>query len=153
MKLVEITEEFQDVDFPALERSLRHPRTLFSLIMSVLTGIVTIAACVPLFSVLVMLVWRGGKKLSWELFTGLPPTAFESGGGFGNAIVGTIVIVSLATVLSVPLGILTALFLAEFSPESRTASITRFCAKTLTGLPSILAGVFAHATVVLATSK
>ncbi|WP_372723911.1 phosphate ABC transporter permease PstA [Novipirellula sp.] len=151
MNTAEITTEFNDVDFPRLERSLRHPRTLFSIVLSIGTGIATIIACVPLFSVLIMLIWRGGKKISLALFTELPPTAFEEGGGFGNAIVGTIVIVSIAAAIAIPFGILTAVFLAEFGPQSKTASIARFCAKTLTGLPSILAGVFAYAAIVIAT--
>ncbi|GAA4448787.1 phosphate ABC transporter permease PstA [Novipirellula rosea] len=151
MNAAEITTEFNDVDFPRLERSLRHPRTLFSIVLSIGTGIATIIACVPLFSVLIMLIWRGGKKISLALFTELPPTAFEEGGGFGNAIVGTIVIVSIAAAIAIPFGILTAVFLAEFGPQSKTASIARFCAKTLTGLPSILAGVFAYAAIVIAT--
>jgi phosphate transport system permease protein len=96
-------------------------------------------------------VWRGGGKLSWQLFLELPPTAFEEGGGFGNAVVGTLVIVGIAALLSVPFGILAAVFLAEFGPESTTAATVRFCAKTLTGLPSILAGVFAYAAVVVLT--
>jgi phosphate transport system permease protein len=134
-----------------LERSLRDRRTLVSAFLSLATGIVAVLACVPLFSTLLMLLWRGGASLSWHLFVELPPTAFEEGGGFGNAIVGTLVMVGIAAVLSVPFGILAAVFLAEFAPESRTASIVRFCAKTLTGLPSILAGVFAYAAVVLTT--
>ncbi|TWU36136.1 phosphate ABC transporter permease PstA [Novipirellula artificiosorum] len=153
MNSAEIAEEFKDVDFSQLERSLRHPRTFLSAALSCGTGIATVVACIPLFSVLVMLIWRGGKKLSLELFTALPPTAFEQGGGFGNAIVGTLVIVAIAALISIPVGVLTAVFLAEFGPDSRTASVARFCAKTLTGLPSILAGVFAYAAVVLATGS
>jgi len=134
-----------------LERSLRDRRTLISTLLSVATGVVTVIACIPLFSTLIMLLWRGGAALSWHLFVELPPTAFEEGGGFGNAIVGTLVMVGIAAGLSVPFGILAAVFLAEFGPDSRLASVVRFCAKTLTGFPSILAGVFAYAAVVLAT--
>lgn len=147
----EIAEEFSDVDFPKLEHSLRHPRTLLSAGLSIGAFLATVIACIPLLSVLVMLIYRGGKKLSLNLFTELPPTAFESGGGFGNAVVGTIVIVAIAGMISIPSGVLTAIFLAEFGSGSKTASVTRFCAKTLTGLPSILAGVFAYAAIVLAT--
>ena len=153
MNSAEIASEFNDVDFPKLERSLRQPRTLISVFLSFGTGLATVIACVPLFSVLIMLVWRGGKKLSTELFTELPPTAFEAGGGFGNAIVGTFVIVSIAAAIAIPFGVLAAIFLAEFGPDSKTASVARFCAKTLTGLPSILAGVFAYAAVVLTTGS
>jgi phosphate transport system permease protein len=74
---------------------------------------------------------------------GTPPTACEEGGGFGNAMVGTLVMVGITALLSVPLGMLAAVCLAECDPESTTAAAVRLCAKTLTGLPSILAGVFA----------
>ncbi len=147
----EITESFADIDFPKLERSLRHPRTLISAVLSGITGVMTIFACIPLFSVLFMLAWRGGKRLSFSLLTETPPSAFETGGGFGNAIVGTLVMVGIAVLISVPFGILAAVFLAEIGPRSKTASAVRFCAKMLTGFPSILAGVFAYATVVLVT--
>ena len=120
--------------------------------MSLFTGGLTLLAALPLFSVLGLLLWRGGKRLSLELFTRrLPPAAFAVGGGFGNAILGTLVMVGIAALIAIPFGVLAAVFLAEFSPESKTASAVRFCAKLLTGLPSILAGVFAYAAVVLAT--
>ena len=120
---------------PQLERSLREPRTLLSTLLSLGTGLATLIACVPLFSVLLMLLWRGGAKLSWQLFVELPPTAFEEGGGFGHAIIGTMVMVGIAALISIPFGILAAVFLAEFAPDSTTAAVVRFCAKTLTGLP------------------
>lgn len=134
-----------------LNRSFSDPRTLVSVFLSIATGVATVIACVPLFSVLLMLLWRGGQTLHWQVFTELPPAAFEAGGGFGNAIVGTLVMVGIAALISVPFGMLAAVLLAEFGPESKTAAVVRFCAKTLTGLPSILAGVFAYAAVVLLT--
>ena len=73
------------------------------------------------------------------------------GGGFGNAIVGTVVMVGIAALISIPVGVLSAVFLAELGPNSRLAQAARFATKTLTGLPSILAGVFAYAVVVLLT--
>jgi phosphate transport system permease protein len=96
-----------------------------------------------------MLIYRGGKRLSLEIFYALPPTAFEMGGGFGNAILGTLFMVGIASLISVPFGVLAAIYLAELGPYSRVSQIARFCAKTMTGLPSILAGVFAYAAVVL----
>src|SRR5262244_1329807 len=150
-QLQEVPQAAQSSASPALEKSLGDFRTLISVLLSVSTSVAAVIACIPLFSVLIMLIWRGGTRLSLQLFTELPPTAFEEGGGFGNAIVGTLVMVGIAALLSVPFGILAAVFLAEFSPDSRLASVVRFCAKTLTGLPSILAGVFAYATVVLLT--
>ncbi len=139
------------IDLGSLERSLRQPRSLFSYIMSFLTGAATIIAMVPLFSVLFLLIERGVASLSWVAFTDLPPAAMTEGGGFGNAIVGTLVIVAIATVISVPLGILGAVYIADFGENSKIAAAVRFAAKVLTGLPSILAGVFAFATVVVVT--
>jgi phosphate transport system permease protein len=142
---------FEGVDFPDLERSLRRPRTFVSALLSAVVSVMTLAALVPLFSVLGMLFWRGGKKLSLALFTQLPPAPLEQGGGFGNAIVGTILMVGIAGLLSVPVGIVAAILLAEVAPQSRLAHAVRFAAKILTGFPSILAGVFAYGTVVLLT--
>lgn len=139
------------IESPNLKGSKFDRRSLVNSILSLGAWVAAIVACIPLFSVLIMLIIRGGSKLSLSLFTELPPTAFELGGGFGNAIVGTVVMVGIASVISVPLGILAAIFLAEFGPHARISEITRFCAKTLTGLPSILAGVFAYAAVVLVT--
>jgi phosphate transport system permease protein len=141
------------VDLPRLEKTLRSPRSLFSYAMSVLTGLMSLLAMVPLFSVLFMLLWRGGQRLGPGLFTELPPAAGMIGGGIGNAFLGTVLVVSIAAAISVPIGILAAVFLAEFSPESKTAALVRFAAKVLTGLPSILAGVFAYALVVLLTGR
>jgi len=140
-----------DVDFPELERSLRRPRTLFSEVMSWIVGGMTLFALVPLFSVVGMLLWKGGQKLSLAIFTELPPAPLEQGGGFGNAIVGTIVMVFLGALISVPLGILSAVYMAQSEKKSRLANSVRFAAKVLTGFPSILAGVFAYGTVVLLT--
>jgi phosphate transport system permease protein len=142
-----------EIDLESLQRSLRRPRTLFSYVMSLLTGGATIAALFPLFSVLYMLVVRGSAALSLSTLRELPPAAMAAGGGFGNAIVGTFVVVAIATLLSVPCGILAAIYITEFGPETRTASAVRFAAKVLTGLPSILAGVFAFAVVVAMTGK
>jgi phosphate transport system permease protein len=142
---------FEGVDFADLELSLYRPRTAFSILLSWIVGAMTLIALVPLFAVLWMLIWRGGKKLSLALFAQLPPAPLQQGGGFGNAIVGTIIMVGLATLITVPLGILTAVYLAQAPANSRLASAVRFSAKVLTGFPSILAGVFAYGAIVLAT--
>jgi phosphate transport system permease protein len=134
---------------PKLHHSLAEPRELANLILSIGTWIVALAASVPLFSVLYMLIETGGSRLGLALFTELPPAGFEMGGGFGNAILGTVVMVALASVISIPLGIFAAIYLAELAPDSRLAASTRFVSKVLTGFPSILAGVFVYAAVVL----
>ncbi|MFZ1415587.1 MAG: phosphate ABC transporter permease PstA [Defluviicoccus sp.] len=134
---------------PNLNRTLGERRGLRSALLSGGAWIVALIASIPLFSVLYMLVVKGGARLSTTLFTELPPAGFELGGGFGNAIVGTLVMVGIAALISIPIGILAAAFLAELGPNTRVAMITRFLAKVLTGFPSILAGVFVYAAVVL----
>jgi phosphate transport system permease protein len=119
-------------------------------LLSGLVTVMTLSALVPLFSVVWMLALKGGKRLSVALFTQLPPSAMESGGGFGNAIVGTLVIVGIATLITVPSGVMTAIYLAQ-NRDSKLAEVVRFSAKVLTGFPSILAGVFAYGAIVLAT--
>ena len=146
----DIADPFAGVDFSQLERSLRRPRTLIDFSLNALVTGMTLLSLIPLFSVILMLFWRGGRKLSLAVFTELPPAALEQGGGFGNAIAGTLVIVALAVVVSVPIGLLTAIYLAQ-TAQSRVSGIVRFCAKVLTGFPSILAGVFAYGAIVLTT--
>jgi phosphate transport system permease protein len=145
------SSEKEELEF--LDRSLARPRTLFDLCMSGLCGLFSLAAAVPLFSVLFMLAWRGGARISVALFTELPPAAGMEGGGIGNAIVGSLLVVLIASLISVPIGIMGGFFLAEIDPDSRTAALVRFGAKMLTGLPSILAGVFAYTAVVLLTGR
>jgi len=142
---------FEGVDFVKLEKSLLRPRTFINHLLSLLTAFVTLLALVPLFSVIMMLAWRGAQNLSMAVFTQLPPTPMEQGGGFGNAILGTLLMVLLATLISVPVGVLSGIYLAQAKIESKLASGIRFSAKILTGFPSILAGVFAYSAIVLTT--
>jgi phosphate transport system permease protein len=141
----------EGVDFDGLERSLRRPRTLTNILLTWIVSGMTLLALFPLFSVIWMLLWRGGKKLSMALFTQLPPAPLEQGGGFGNAIAGTLIIVVLAALISIPIGLLSALYMAQTQDGNRLATAVRFSAKVLTGFPSILAGVFAYGVVVLTT--
>jgi phosphate transport system permease protein len=145
-----VPDPFEGVDFAELELSLYRPRTLLSVLLSGLVTCMTFLALIPLFAVLWMLIWRGGQKLSTSLLTQLPPAPLEQGGGFGNAIVGTLIMVGLAALITVPLGVLTGLFLAE-AKQNKLAEAVRFAAKVLTGFPSILAGVFAYGAIVLST--
>ena len=147
----ELLNPFTGVDFADLEMSLLPPRTLMNWLLSTLVTAMTILALIPLFSVVWMLAWRGGHKLSILCFTQLPPAPLEEGGGFGNAIAGTLLIIALATLISVPISLLSAIFLAQSDPSDKLAHMVRFAAKVLTGFPSILAGVFAYGAIVLAT--
>jgi len=142
-------ESVKDLALPNLEHQRWEPRALQSVLLTGFTWFAAILAAIPLFSVLYMLIVEGGSRLDFEALTSLPPAGFEQGGGFGNAIVGTLLMVGIAAGISIPLGILAAIYLSILGPHSKVAGISRFLAKVLTGLPSILAGVFAYATVVL----
>lgn len=133
-----------------LHKSLLRRRTLFSVFCSSVTAVLVFVAIVPLFSVLVMLVRRGLATFNWAFFTHSAPYAMqETGGGVGNAIVGSLVMVLIASIISVPAGILSAIYLAEINPDGRLSRGVRFAAKILTGLPSIIAGVFVFGLLVL----
>ena len=136
-----------------LRRSLRSWHTLFSGGMTVLALTMSALALVPLVSVLFMVVIRGIATLRPSVFWELPPAAGMPGGGLGNALLGTVLMVVIASVIAVPLGVLAAVFVGEFASESRTATVAKFAAKVLTGMPSILAGVFAYIVVVLVTGN
>jgi phosphate transport system permease protein len=144
-------DPFPGIDRTKLQRSLRRPRTFINATLTAIVAGMTLLALVPLFSVLFMLVAKGAKRLSFEALTQLPPAPLEAGGGFGNAIVGTLVMVGIAAAITVPVGVFTAVFLSQAEPEDRLAQVVRFASKVLTGFPSILAGVFAYGAVVLST--
>jgi phosphate transport system permease protein len=144
----QITSEPEEA--PVLSHSWSNGRALRNNILTLAAWLVALIAAVPLVSVLYMLIVQGGSRLSTDLFTELPPAGFEMGGGFGNAIVGTILMVAIATIIAVPIGVLGAAYLAELAPDSQLGRVSRFLAKVLTGFPSILAGVFVYAVIVLA---
>lgn len=135
---------------PSLSHSWSEVRALTNVLLTIGAWIAAILASIPLVSVLYMLIVEGGSRLSLELFTELPPAGFELGGGFGNAIVGTLVMVAIAAAISIPIGVLAAVYLSELGPSNKLGKTSRFLAKVLTGFPSILAGVFVYAVVVLA---
>ena len=117
-----------------------------------LTGLciaLSLLALVPLFSIITLVVKNGYPLVSVALFTQLPPPPGLEEGGFANAIVGTFIMVGIALVLAVPLGILAAIYINEYAQATRLSAVVRFVAKLLTGIPSIICGVFAFAAVVM----
>jgi phosphate transport system permease protein len=136
----------------SIERRWSNGRTLMNLGLTIVTGGIALVACLPLASLLYMLVRRGASAISLNSFTQLPPAPMQEGGGFGNAIVGTLTMVLIGAILSIPVGVLSAIYLSILGPDSKTATLVRFTAKILSGLPSILAGVFAY-TLVVVTMK
>jgi phosphate transport system permease protein len=106
---------------------------------------------IPLFSIVYLVFANGLPLLNLSVFSELPPAPGLEGGGFGNAVQGTVVMVAIGILLTAPLGILSAIYICEYNRRSHLASGVRFIAKLLTGVPSIICGVFAFAVVVLST--
>lgn len=124
-------------------------RGTFSLTMDGVVALCTLAAIVPLASLLYMVIVKGLATFRFDMLWTLPPGPADTGGGFGNAIVGTLALVAIASLVAVPLGILTSIFLTEYASGTKAARTVRFACKILSGIPSILAGVFIYAAVVL----
>ena len=136
----------------SLTRSPLSSRTLFNTVMTVLAFICGILALIPLLAVLYYVIIRGFSSLNLNVFTELPPAPFAKNGGFGNAILGTLLMVGIGAMISIPFGVLAAIYLTEFSSQ-KVARWIRFATNVLSGIPSIIAGVFAYGIVVLSLVK
>ncbi len=126
-------------------------RQLFGKVMTGLVFACVAIAIIPLASILFMVVANGLGGFSPTIFTALPPAAGMSGGGLRNAIVGTLITCTIGAIISVPFGILTAIYTVEFGQGNRISQFVRFCTNVLSGVPSIIAGLFAYGIVVLFT--
>ena len=125
----------------------RSLRRLTSNAMVGLMALAVLVAVLPLVLILANLVVKGAGSLTWDFFTRMPAPAGELGGGVANAIVGTLIIVGVASLIGLPVGILAGVYCAEY-PGSRITWLTRFVADVLNGTPSIVIGVFAWAWIV-----
>jgi phosphate transport system permease protein len=113
-----------------------------SLLMIGLTCAAAALAIVPLVAILAYLIRQGAATLSLDFFTNMPRPVGEPGGGMANAIVGTLILIGIASAVGLPVGIGAGLYLAERG-RSRLANLVRFLADVLNGLPSIVMGIFA----------
>jgi phosphate transport system permease protein len=105
-------------------------------------------ALAPLVLVLFFVVSQGIQALSFNFFTRMPAPVGEPGGGMANSIVGSLILVGLGATFSVPIGILSGVYMSEYA-GTRFASLVRFAADTLNGVPSIVVGVFVYGIAVL----
>jgi phosphate transport system permease protein len=126
-------------------------RKQFGNVMTALVFACVAIALIPLASILFMVIKNGLGGLSPAIFTELPPAAGLTGGGFRNAIVGTLLTCLIGALISVPFGVLTAIYTVEFGRGNKLSQFVRFCTNVLSGVPSIIAGLFAYGVVVLTT--
>ena len=108
---------------------------------------------VPLFSILIYVISRGASGLSLAFFTHLPAPVGEPGGGMGNAVVGSLILIGLASVFGLPVGILAGVYLSEVGRRGKIANAVRFIADVMSGLPSITIGVFVYALMVVTMKR
>ena len=108
-----------------------------------------VLAMFPLFSILWTVISKGSKVLSAEFFTYSMRNVVGEGGGIYQALVGTLLITGAAAVISIPIGIFTAIYLVEYAEGNRLSRWIRFLVDVMTGIPSIVAGLFAYALFVL----
>lgn len=128
----------------------RQPRRLARFVdrlMTVVLGCCLAVSIGPLLLILGYILYRGVGALNWDFFTQLPAPAGETGGGLAHAMLGSLMLVGLATAFAVPVAILAAVHLAEYR-NSRLGPMVRFINELLGGVPSIVIGIFAYALLV-----
>ncbi|MFY9726573.1 MAG: phosphate ABC transporter permease PstA [Bryobacteraceae bacterium] len=123
-------------------------RKFVSNVMLTLTGVCTLVTVSILFLILGYLVYNGGKSINWNFLTKLPLPPGEVGGGMANAIVGSAVMIALASAIGLPFGFFGGIYLAEFGGKGFSFAV-RYMADLLNGVPSIVIGVFAWTVVVV----
>ncbi len=127
--------------------SYRRRRIVGSFMLS-LTAVCSLLTISVLFFILGYAVYQGAAALDWDFFTKLPKPVGEAGGGMANAIIGTIKLLLLASLIGVTIGFLGGVYLSEFG-HNKVGFLVRYAADLLNGIPSIVMGIFAYTIVVL----
>jgi phosphate transport system permease protein len=116
------------------------------------TGLAIVATALvilPLVAIFVYLLYKGASSLNFAFFTQMPKPPGELGGGMANAIVGSAVLLGVGSLIGVPIGIGSGIFLAEYGRGTKLANAVRFTADVLNGVPSIVMGIAGYALVVV----
>jgi phosphate transport system permease protein len=124
------------------KRAIKVNRLMIGMLCACLVLTIT-----PLFLILGYLLYQGIGSLDWNFFTQLPAPVGETGGGMANACLGSLLLVGLATLFALPVGLFTAIYLAEYR-TGRLGSAIRFTGEMLGSVPSIVIGIFAYAIIV-----
>ena len=109
----------------------------------------TLLVIAPLVAIFVYLILKGASSLNLAFFTQVPKPVGEVGGGMANAVVGSAVLLAIASLIGVPIGIGGGIYLAEFGRGTKLANSIRFTADVLNGVPSIVMGLAAYSLIVL----
>ena len=109
----------------------------------------TAAVIAPLLAIFAYLVYKGASSLNWDFFTQVPKPVGEMGGGMENAILGSGVLLGVASAIGIPVGIASGVYLSEFGRKSVLANLVRFTADVLNGVPSIVVGIAVYSLIVV----
>ena len=123
-------------------------RKIINTIMLSLCIIAAAMAVVPLIYIFFYTAGAGLTSLNFDFFTALPKPFGEDGGGMVNAIVGTVILIGLGGLFGIPIGILTGIYVSEYS-GSLMSNVVKFITDVLSGIPSIVIGIFAYGLIVL----
>ncbi|HXX70691.1 MAG TPA: phosphate ABC transporter permease PstA [Candidatus Acidoferrum sp.] len=123
-------------------------RKTVNIVMLSLTGACAFVTVAVLAMILGYFIWHGASSLNWDFFTKLPKPVGDVGGGMANAIVGSAKLLLLASLIGMPIGVMAAIYLAEFGGKT-FSFIVRYTTDLLNGVPSIVIGIFAYALVVI----
>ena len=124
-------------------------RTVTDGVVTGLAILATLLVIAPLIAIFVYLLYMGASSLNLDFFTKIPVPVGETGGGMANAILGSGILLSVASLIGVPIGIGAGIYLAEFGRGTSLANGVRFTADVLNGVPSIVMGLAAYALIVV----
>jgi phosphate transport system permease protein len=128
-------------------------RALRNNLASIVLGLTVVVVLVPLVLVVGYVVQQGRHLFGWSFLTEDIPTTRSAGPGMGPAVLGTLLITASATLMAVPLGVLGGIYLNEYGKQSRAAAVLRLLADVMTGVPSIVMGLFVYTFLVLRTQN
>ena len=109
----------------------------------------TVLVIVPLVAILAYLIYKGASSLNLDFFTHIPAPVGETGGGMANSMVGSAIVLALASSMGIPVGIAAGVYLAEYGQGKLLAMAVRFTADVLNGIPSIVMGIAAYSLIVM----
>ena len=133
---------------PDLKYANHHFRRASDFLATFLTWLAAVVVLLPLLAIFGYLIYRGIGSLNGAFFTQIPKPVGEMGGGMANAIVGSGVILGIASLIGIPLGMGAGIYLAEYG-RGGLGNIVRFTADVLNGIPSIVMGIAIYALVVV----
>ena len=123
-------------------------RNRFNRLCTTISGLFATTAVLPLVLVLLYVLIQGGRLITPSLFTQLPPAPGMEGGGIGNAMLGTLLVTLIASLLAIPIGVGGGIYLSEYDRHGWFSQVVRFSNDVLAGVPSIVSGVFVYGLIV-----